>query len=161
MKSVRVGVDSDDECIMSYERVSLRDPHALAKMTIPGRSQRCLHLQCFDLQIHIEEAYRQRGKRAWLGGPGRGTGGAYCDDRHVLVTCPISACAVEISVTELVKDAYFQGILQRLKVSSHLISCRHHPRASKELCRASLLWLHTIAPHECLNLPSTLDYGGC
>lgn len=43
-----------------YERVSIRDGTTMTKMTCPGRTRRCKHLQCFDLRAHVQEAYRKR-----------------------------------------------------------------------------------------------------
>ena len=48
-------------------QVSLRDATTMTKMTCPGRTRRCKHLQCFDLRSHVQEAYRKRTKWAATG----------------------------------------------------------------------------------------------
>jgi hypothetical protein len=50
-----------------YERVSVRDGTTMTKMSCPGRTRRCKHLQCFDLRSHVQEAYRRRTKWAATG----------------------------------------------------------------------------------------------
>ncbi len=50
-----------------YERVSVRDGTTMTKMSCPGRTRRCKHLQCFDLRSHVQEAYRKRTKWAATG----------------------------------------------------------------------------------------------
>ena len=54
-------------CLCRYERVSVRDGTTMTKMSCPGRTRRCKHLQCFDLRSHIQEAYRRRTKWAATG----------------------------------------------------------------------------------------------
>ena len=103
------GDDDDDDISLAYERVRLRDPTALTKIMWPGRGSCCRHLQCFDLGVHVAEAYRKRAHQAQIGGPDR-------DATNVLtlIVCPISACALEIDVSQLIRDEFFASVIQAL-----------------------------------------------
>ena len=57
----------DVRFLYRFERVSVRDGTTMTKMTCPGRTRRCKHLQCFDLRSHVQEAYRRRTKWAATG----------------------------------------------------------------------------------------------
>ena len=121
--------------MLAYERVWVRDPTAMCKIALPGRSIGCTHapssglrfrrqkfsserslrtgrhLQCFDLRTHIQEAYRQRAHWSEVGGPPRDA-----PTTATLVTCPISSCALEVDVSKLVIDEYFGALLGELQV---------------------------------------------
>ena len=121
--------------MLAYERVWVRDPTAMCKIALPGRSIGCKHapssglrfrrqkfsserslrtgrhLQCFDLRTHIQEAYRQRAHWSEVGGPPRDA-----PTTATLVTCPISSCALEVDVSKLVIDEYFGALLGELQV---------------------------------------------
>lgn len=66
-------------------------------------------MQCFDLGVHVNEAYRKRAHQAQIGGPDR-------DATNVLtlIVCPVSACALEIDVSQLVRDEFFASVIQAL-----------------------------------------------
>jgi hypothetical protein len=57
-------ISDDDDVLLTYERVRLRDPTAMTKIECPGRGSCCRHLQCFDLRVHTAEAFRKRAQQA-------------------------------------------------------------------------------------------------
>jgi hypothetical protein len=133
--------DDDDDISLAYERVRMRDPTALTKIICPGRGSCCRHLQCFDLNVHVTEAYRRRAQQAQLGGPDKESPHAL-----TLIICPISACALEINVSQLIRDDFFASVIHAVGSDTSVefvdvVSKQQHCRRA----RSSLPYFKTLS----------------
>lgn len=82
--------------MVSFEKITLKDPQTLSRIEIPARGQECTHWGCFDLNVYLSA---NRNIRTWL--------------------CP--RCNRPLPFEMLVIDAYFEEALRMFPDEDEII----------------------------------------